>query len=140
MNDRPTPRIIKTTEEHLREALEHKAVNTINQESKWRRRIAGDEGHYVNLAGEQYIGFVSTQLAHEMADEIESVGMNKWEEISSRLAYRLVVLLGSQEVILGKTNGLQMSKDASIAVLSEWKHIGGVMPRFQVENSQQEGS
>lgn len=163
MSDRPTPRtdavweayvtphsrkhaetpiacltnLARKLERELDEIRSEGLQNPSNQDSKWRRRIAGEEGHYVNLAGEQYIGFVSTQLAQEMADEIESIGVNRWEEIASRLAYRLVVLLGSQEVVLGKTNGLKMSKDASTAVLKEWKQMGGVMPRFQTESNQQ---
>lgn len=33
-------------------------------------RADRDEGHYVNLAGEQYIGFVSKQLACMLLDEM----------------------------------------------------------------------
>lgn len=33
-------------------------------------RIDQDEAHYVNLAGDQYIGFISKQMGQELIDEI----------------------------------------------------------------------
>lgn len=53
----------------------------LSKETNWRARISQDESHYVNLAGEQYIGFISCQMGHEMVDRIEELSGLQWVKI-----------------------------------------------------------
>ena len=71
------------------------------------------------------------------ADQIVMIERERvaWEGVANQLAYRLVVLHGAQEVLLGRSKGLKMSIAAADLILNDWRAMGGKMPSPLSQNS-----